>query len=38
MSVEALVSSCLLGLTACYWAGVKFGTTVRILKNLGSHA
>lgn len=26
------------GLVGCYWAGFKFGTVVRIIKNLGNSA
>jgi len=38
MTDAAYISAFLLGLVSIYWAGFKVGTTVRIFKNLGTHA
>lgn len=38
VTLDAFVPVFIGGLVACYWAGLKFGVVVRILKNLGTSA
>jgi len=38
MNDMEFVALFMFGLVSCYWAGFKFGTVVRVLKNLGNSA